>query len=560
MKKKNYLRAIISLLCVLALLQSPITLCFSALAAEGQNRVTVSPKASLKQGDSGYCYVYADSLEGLASLSVAVYFDPAKVKITRTYNSVSALLYDSATGYDCVRYTYVFDGNGSAAKTQLFYFYYSVLTDAEVGETYFDIVVEEAYDASLNVVNLSGSRSKWSITPRAVNKTCSISGTSSVNTSVGKEFELSYSLSTAEIASGALEVQYDPELFEVIGYTPGSFLNSYLVDTNDLPGSFCLSFAGLEKPSNRQLFTVRFRTLKNVVETSTVRLVAKDLYDFDLQSVTCDGYTSSVAVAHDPSHVEAGPGMKLEAAFHADTRQLDVTVRLEADSHLGAGDFLLSFPADCLTYRSAEKGFAPTFFTVNDKAVSDGRLKFSVISLSDIVTEETVLTVSFHVPPSCKELPIPLSISGSGLADSLTEKIVLTFEGTTATIPAADHSYNAVVTEPTCTEGGFTTYTCTVCGDSYVSDYADPAGHTWGEWQDVAPGKEERSCTACGETESRDKLPDYDVDGNGTIDQADVELLMSILVGNTETETLYDFDFDGTLTIYDCVLLTQQIA
>ncbi len=125
--------------------------------------------------------------------------------------------------------------------------------------------------------------------------------------------------------------------------------------------------------------------------------------------------------------------------------------------------------------------------------------------------------------------------------------------------PATGHSYNAVVTEPTCTEQGYTTYTCH-CGDSYVDNYADPAGHTWGEWQDVAPGKEERSCTACGETESRDKLPDYDVDGNGTIDQADVKLLMSVLVGNTQTEMLYDFDFDGTLTIYDCVLLTQQIA
>ena len=129
----------------------------------------------------------------------------------------------------------------------------------------------------------------------------------------------------------------------------------------------------------------------------------------------------------------------------------------------------------------------------------------------------------------------------------------------TRTIAATGHKHEAVVTEPSCTEKGYTTYTCH-CGDTYVDNYVDPTGHAWTEWHDTTPGKEERSCTACGETESRDKAVNYDVDGNGTLNQADVELLMSILVGNTETETLYDFDFDGILTIYDCVLLMQQLS
>ncbi|MCD7766230.1 MAG: hypothetical protein LUH53_06910, partial [Lachnospiraceae bacterium] len=38
-------------------------------------------------------------------------------------------------------------------------------------------------------------------------------------------------------------------------------------------------------------------------------------------------------------------------------------------------------------------------------------------------------------------------------------------------IPATGHSYEAVVTEPTYTEQGYTVYTCTNCGDSYITDY-----------------------------------------------------------------------------------------
>ena len=42
-----------------------------------------------------------------------------------------------------------------------------------------------------------------------------------------------------------------------------------------------------------------------------------------------------------------------------------------------------------------------------------------------------------------------------------------------AVVPANGHSYNAVITAPTCKDKGYTTHTCTVCGDSYVDSYTD---------------------------------------------------------------------------------------
>ena len=43
---------------------------------------------------------------------------------------------------------------------------------------------------------------------------------------------------------------------------------------------------------------------------------------------------------------------------------------------------------------------------------------------------------------------------------------------------AHEHSYTAVVTDPTCTAKGYTTHTC-ACGDSYVDTYVDALGHAW---------------------------------------------------------------------------------
>ena len=70
----------------------------------------------------------------------------------------------------------------------------------------------------------------------------------------------------------------------------------------------------------------------------------------------------------------------------------------------------------------------------------------------------------------------------------------LTFEG--GTKPAGcKHDYAAVVTEPTCTEAGYTTYTCSKCGDSYVADEVAALGHDYKAGEKVEP-----TCTEDGYT------------------------------------------------------------
>ena len=61
----------------------------------------------------------------------------------------------------------------------------------------------------------------------------------------------------------------------------------------------------------------------------------------------------------------------------------------------------------------------------------------------------------------------------------------------------------ATVTEPTCTEEGFTTYTCDDCGYTYTADFVDPLGHEWGGCVDDGNGETHTcTCTRCGESET----------------------------------------------------------
>ena len=48
-------------------------------------------------------------------------------------------------------------------------------------------------------------------------------------------------------------------------------------------------------------------------------------------------------------------------------------------------------------------------------------------------------------------------------------------------IPIIPHNYSSSVTTPTCTEKGYNTHTCLMCGDSYVDSYTDALEHDWDE-------------------------------------------------------------------------------
>ena len=66
------------------------------------------------------------------------------------------------------------------------------------------------------------------------------------------------------------------------------------------------------------------------------------------------------------------------------------------------------------------------------------------------------------------------------------------------TIPPTGHNYTTTVTEPTCTSGGYTTYTCTDCDSTFTADETSPLPHT----EVAIPGKT-ATCTEAGLTDGK---------------------------------------------------------
>ena len=87
------------------------------------------------------------------------------------------------------------------------------------------------------------------------------------------------------------------------------------------------------------------------------------------------------------------------------------------------------------------------------------------------------------------------------------------------------HQFRVTVTEPTCTEDGYTTYACTICRYGYSADETDALGHAYGIRITPATctqgGITTYKCVRCGDTFTKDPtdpLGHTDEDGDGVCD------------------------------------------
>ena len=106
---------------------------------------------------------------------------------------------------------------------------------------------------------------------------------------------------------------------------------------------------------------------------------------------------------------------------------------------------------------------------------------------------------------------------------------------------ALGHDYAEEVTAPTCTEMGYTTFTCTRCGDTNKGDYTEAAGHKPGDWiVDKEPttdseGSKHKECTVCGETMETVEIEK--IYNQSTTDEHGEAVVGGYLVTVTDTDT-----------------------
>ena len=144
----------------------------------------------------------------------------------------------------------------------------------------------------------------------------------------------------------------------------------------------------------------------------------------------------------------------------------------------------------------------------------------------------------------------------------------------TFTYDFARHQYSPVYTAPTCTEKGYTTSTCALCGSSFITYTEDPLGHDFSDefTTDVRPttestGLKSKHCSRCDAVTEETVIKAIvwaDANGDGKATSKDTSYLKKYLAGAVEVtdDILYNCDFngDGKITSKDLAALKKFMA
>lgn len=128
-----------------------------------------------------------------------------------------------------------------------------------------------------------------------------------------------------------------------------------------------------------------------------------------------------------------------------------------------------------------------------------------------------------------------------------------------------EHEYESVVTEPTCTSGGYTTYTCTGCGHSYIANETDPVPHDY-TVTEIENGHR-YVCKSCGHSYEEITTPPEllmgDVNLDGAVNNLDIVLVARYIVSLVDALPGFengDMNYDNSINNTDLVMLARVIV
>ncbi len=164
-----------------------------------------------------------------------------------------------------------------------------------------------------------------------------------------------------------------------------------------------------------------------------------------------------------------------------------------------------------------------TQFTIPDWITRVGSSSFyGCKKLTTITIPYTVTTVEQSAFEGCEKLNKVYYTGVQSQWDKMTIGQNNTYLTNAQMVSIHEHAYdNGVITDPTCTEKGYTTYTCTRCGETKKDDYTDALNHAYDDGVITDPTCTEKgyttySCTRCDDSYKDDYVDALGHDYTGT--------------------------------------------
>lgn len=381
----------------------------------------------------------------------------------------------------------------------MFYINFAV-NESAVGNTKINISFSQAdtFDTDFNDVYLNCEPISLNISNSSYSQYAKINAYAN-DVVAGDDLQLKLNISEINSVSGAyIVVGYYAENFEFKEVSA----NGVAVKNSNSDGILALNISEInEAVNNTDFVTVIFKCKDKAMSGN---------YDFTLSSddegIICKGCSINVS----PSATSEIAEIYAEDVTAKQNDEITIPVYIENNHGIMGYRLDFEYDADILQPISATCG--SDFITgsqFNDSiGLKEGEFKVLWNNISELYADGVLFNLKFKVLTSEKaDTTIKMTYSQPDTFNEQYEDVVFDCQNIKLSLNAHEHSYTAVVTPPTCTEAGYTTYTCS-CGNSYVDDYVPAAGHKWGEYisnNDAtyeSDGTKTATCSVCGATDT----------------------------------------------------------
>lgn len=434
----------------------------------------------------------------------------------------------------------------------MFYINFEVNQSA-VGNTKIDITYspEDTFDTDFNNVYLDCRPINLSITNNAYSQYAKINA-SADDVMAGDDLQLKLNISEINsVTKTNVTVDYNADNFELKSI---SSVNGITVKNTDNNGKLALDISGITSTAYTDFVTVTFKCKDKAMSGD---------YDFAVSStdkgIICKGCT-----------VKVKPSVTSEIAdIYADdviaNYNDEIMIPIFIDNNHGLMGYRLDFKYDSnvLLPISATCG---TDFSKNGQfndsiGVKDGEFKVLWNNIDEKFANGILLSLKVRVLTDEKlDTVIQMTYSQPDTFNEKYQDVVFNCMDINVSLNNHQHSYTVVVTEPTCTEKGYTTYTCS-CGDSYVDNETDALGHNFGEYvsnNDATYDSDGTKTAACSRCDATDTIID---EGSKLVKEPDLtNFIIKTVSLSLESSITMNFkvlksavaDFENPYMVFTC--------
>lgn len=467
--------------------------------------------------------IFLNNVSDLSAISLEIHFNPLVIDFGGIFSYDGSLLdYNVNSEEGVITLSSIFNSpvNGRYQFLQI------NIVPKEVSESTFttiDFLVTNAFDSNFNQVNIESCSESFYVNNdnTITNDDLTFSLVPSNNSIIkNEEFILNvYCDELYKINAGNFTLSYDKDLLEYVSYQKGSFLESSetIFDIKyDNPGSINFSFINTTEIHENQLITFTFKSKENIDSSCYLTFTPTNLINNDLKIFSSSSCDLEIFITYSPI-VDQKNALTFVSDLNEETKELLINVYINDGIDFAVGDFTLFFDSKYFSYVDFSKtSILNNFYisSVDESEKDNGKIHFHLLTLESDYERGLIYTFKFDLLEKCNNFSTTIRFTGNNLATVNLEElkdIDVTSSIKTSTLMHIFTEW-VVTKEPTCTENGVETRTCSKCGES-ESRPIPATGHDEGTWITTKDptctenGQKELHCNSCDEVLDTEIIP-----------------------------------------------------